>query len=222
MFQVESSGTLELECVFVSAMVFWGRSSIFHSIPREVSLTATTTTTTQRWSWLIDVMHDALTFNDIWKIFFMKLNWICAPECILKQLGFCGMDGFMFLMFALFMGSWKFACLGWICRVIVLTVGWIIFLSAFIPVHCLLKGHDKLRKKFEVWNVILDFSYNYWSASLWFMAYSFDLSFFDKLLFCLLLFVSLYYVLEMATLNCLVLDNAWILLSKLVRVIYII
>ncbi|XP_059436620.1 glycerol-3-phosphate acyltransferase 9-like [Corylus avellana] len=34
-------------------------------------------------------------------------------------------------------------------RVIVLTVGWIIFLSAFIPVHSLLKGHDKLRKKIE-------------------------------------------------------------------------
>lgn len=37
-----------------------------------------------------------------------------------------------------------------ICRVIVLTIGWIIFLSSFIPVHSLLKGHDKLRKKLEV------------------------------------------------------------------------
>ena len=72
MFQVKSSGTMELECVFVSAMVFWGRSSIFHSIPREVSLT--TTTTTQRWSWLIDVMHDALSINEILKIFILKLN----------------------------------------------------------------------------------------------------------------------------------------------------
>ncbi|KAH9694416.1 glycerol-3-phosphate acyltransferase 9 [Citrus sinensis] len=35
-------------------------------------------------------------------------------------------------------------------RVIVLTIGWIIFLSSFIPVHSLLKGHDKLRKKLEV------------------------------------------------------------------------
>ncbi|GAY46118.1 hypothetical protein CUMW_094530 [Citrus unshiu] len=34
-------------------------------------------------------------------------------------------------------------------RVIVLTIGWIIFLSSFIPVHSLLKGHDKLRKKLE-------------------------------------------------------------------------
>ncbi|KAF6167111.1 hypothetical protein GIB67_041366 [Kingdonia uniflora] len=35
-------------------------------------------------------------------------------------------------------------------RVLVLTLGWIIFLSTFIPVHCLLKGNDKLRKKMEV------------------------------------------------------------------------
>ncbi|CAI0469135.1 unnamed protein product [Linum tenue] len=35
-------------------------------------------------------------------------------------------------------------------RVIVLAIGWIIFLSAYIPVHVLLKGHDKLRKKIEV------------------------------------------------------------------------
>ncbi|KAH7574803.1 hypothetical protein JRO89_XS02G0007000 [Xanthoceras sorbifolium] len=35
-------------------------------------------------------------------------------------------------------------------RVLVLTIGWIIFLSAFIPVHLLLKGHDKLRIKLEV------------------------------------------------------------------------
>ncbi|GKV23902.1 hypothetical protein SLEP1_g33580 [Rubroshorea leprosula] len=34
-------------------------------------------------------------------------------------------------------------------RVVVLTTGWIIFLSSFIPVHFLLKGHDKLRQKFE-------------------------------------------------------------------------
>ncbi|OMO77600.1 Phospholipid/glycerol acyltransferase [Corchorus capsularis] len=34
-------------------------------------------------------------------------------------------------------------------RVIVLIIGWIIFLSSFIPVHFLLKGHDKLRKKME-------------------------------------------------------------------------
>ena len=36
-------------------------------------------------------------------------------------------------------------------RVIVLTIGWIIFLSLYMPVHFLLKGHDKLRKKIEVW-----------------------------------------------------------------------
>ncbi|CAB4321298.1 unnamed protein product [Prunus armeniaca] len=34
-------------------------------------------------------------------------------------------------------------------RVLVLTIGWIIFLSSFIPVHFLLKGHDKLRKNLE-------------------------------------------------------------------------
>ncbi|XP_059647402.1 glycerol-3-phosphate acyltransferase 9 [Cornus florida] len=34
-------------------------------------------------------------------------------------------------------------------RVLILTIGWIIFLSSFIPVHFLLKGHDKLRKKLE-------------------------------------------------------------------------
>ncbi|XP_019252691.1 PREDICTED: glycerol-3-phosphate acyltransferase 3-like [Nicotiana attenuata] len=34
-------------------------------------------------------------------------------------------------------------------RVIVLTIGWIIFLSCYIPVHLLLKGHDKFRKKLE-------------------------------------------------------------------------
>ncbi|GKA65595.1 phospholipid/glycerol acyltransferase [Tanacetum coccineum] len=33
--------------------------------------------------------------------------------------------------------------------VIILTLGWIIFLSCYIPVHLLLKGHDKLRKKLE-------------------------------------------------------------------------
>ncbi|GAU24125.1 hypothetical protein TSUD_83600 [Trifolium subterraneum] len=34
-------------------------------------------------------------------------------------------------------------------RALVLTIGWIIFLSAFIPVHLLLKGHDKLRRNIE-------------------------------------------------------------------------
>ncbi|KAK4405393.1 Glycerol-3-phosphate acyltransferase 9 [Sesamum angolense] len=34
-------------------------------------------------------------------------------------------------------------------RVIVLTIGWIIFLSCYFPVHFLLKGHDKLRKRLE-------------------------------------------------------------------------
>ncbi|KAK4491477.1 hypothetical protein RD792_002231 [Penstemon davidsonii] len=34
-------------------------------------------------------------------------------------------------------------------RVLVLTIGWIIFLSCYFPVHFLLKGHDKLRKKLE-------------------------------------------------------------------------
>ncbi|KEH37377.1 phospholipid/glycerol acyltransferase family protein [Medicago truncatula] len=34
-------------------------------------------------------------------------------------------------------------------RVLVLTIGWIIFLSSFIPVHFLLKGHDKLRRSIE-------------------------------------------------------------------------
>ncbi|KAJ4829740.1 Glycerol-3-phosphate acyltransferase 9 [Turnera subulata] len=34
-------------------------------------------------------------------------------------------------------------------RVLVLTIGWIIFLSSYIPVHVLLKGHDRLRKKIE-------------------------------------------------------------------------
>ncbi|XP_030942436.1 glycerol-3-phosphate acyltransferase 9 [Quercus lobata] len=34
-------------------------------------------------------------------------------------------------------------------RVLILTIGWIIFLSSYIPVHFLLKGHDKLRKKIE-------------------------------------------------------------------------
>ncbi|XP_058723392.1 glycerol-3-phosphate acyltransferase 9 [Vicia villosa] len=34
-------------------------------------------------------------------------------------------------------------------RVLVLTIGWIIFLSSFIPVHLLLKGHDKLRRSIE-------------------------------------------------------------------------
>ncbi|MBA0876533.1 hypothetical protein Goshw_021093 [Gossypium schwendimanii] len=36
-----------------------------------------------------------------------------------------------------------------ICRALVLTIGWIIFLSCFIPVHFLLKGNDNLRKKME-------------------------------------------------------------------------
>ncbi|KAE8702245.1 L-type lectin-domain containing receptor kinase IX.2 [Hibiscus syriacus] len=34
-------------------------------------------------------------------------------------------------------------------RALVLTIGWIIFLSCFIPVHFLLKGNDALRKKLE-------------------------------------------------------------------------
>ena len=34
-------------------------------------------------------------------------------------------------------------------RVLVLTMGWIIFFSSFIPVHYLLKGHNKLRTKIE-------------------------------------------------------------------------
>ncbi|KAI7752129.1 hypothetical protein M8C21_031653 [Ambrosia artemisiifolia] len=34
-------------------------------------------------------------------------------------------------------------------RVLILTIGWIIFLSCYIPVHVLLKGHDKLRKRLE-------------------------------------------------------------------------
>ncbi|KAK4757162.1 hypothetical protein SAY87_007289 [Trapa incisa] len=34
-------------------------------------------------------------------------------------------------------------------RVLILTIGWIIFLSSFIPVHLLLKGHDTLRRKLE-------------------------------------------------------------------------
>lgn len=36
-------------------------------------------------------------------------------------------------------------------RFIILTVGWIIFLSMFIPVHFLLKGHIKLRRKIEMY-----------------------------------------------------------------------
>ncbi|KAF7841621.1 glycerol-3-phosphate acyltransferase 9 [Senna tora] len=34
-------------------------------------------------------------------------------------------------------------------RVLVLTIGWIIFLSSFIPVHLLLKANDKLRRNIE-------------------------------------------------------------------------
>ncbi|XP_006364528.1 uncharacterized protein [Solanum tuberosum] len=34
-------------------------------------------------------------------------------------------------------------------RVLVLTIGWITFLSCYIPVHFLLKGHHKFRKKLE-------------------------------------------------------------------------
>lgn len=41
-------------------------------------------------------------------------------------------------------------CTIWFCRILVLTLGWIIFLLSFIPVHCLLKGHDDLRRKIEV------------------------------------------------------------------------
>uniref|UniRef100_A0A0R0JCW9 Uncharacterized protein n=1 Tax=Glycine max TaxID=3847 RepID=A0A0R0JCW9_SOYBN len=35
-------------------------------------------------------------------------------------------------------------------RILVLPLGWIIFLSAFIPVHSLLKGNDDVRKTIEV------------------------------------------------------------------------
>ncbi|XP_058092457.1 glycerol-3-phosphate acyltransferase 9-like [Magnolia sinica] len=35
-------------------------------------------------------------------------------------------------------------------RVVILAAGWVVFLSSFIPVHFLLKGHDKLRRKLEV------------------------------------------------------------------------
>ncbi|KAK9757505.1 hypothetical protein RND81_01G166800 [Saponaria officinalis] len=34
-------------------------------------------------------------------------------------------------------------------RVLTLTIGWIIFLSLYLPVHFLLKGHDRLRKNLE-------------------------------------------------------------------------
>ncbi|CAN1190723.1 Glycerol-3-phosphate acyltransferase 9 [Linum perenne] len=34
-------------------------------------------------------------------------------------------------------------------RVIVLAIGWVVFLSSYIPVHFLLKRHDKSRKKIE-------------------------------------------------------------------------
>ncbi|MFS7952072.1 putative glycerol-3-phosphate 1-O-acyltransferase [Helianthus anomalus] len=34
-------------------------------------------------------------------------------------------------------------------RVLILTIGWIIFLPCYIPVHVLLKEHDKLRKRLE-------------------------------------------------------------------------
>lgn len=34
-------------------------------------------------------------------------------------------------------------------RVLVLTIGWIIFLSLYMPIHFLLKGQEKLRKKLE-------------------------------------------------------------------------
>lgn len=51
MFQIESTRTMELECVFVSAMVLRGRSSIFDSISFQVSVALTTTI--QWWSWLI-------------------------------------------------------------------------------------------------------------------------------------------------------------------------
>ncbi|KAG6589042.1 Glycerol-3-phosphate acyltransferase 9, partial [Cucurbita argyrosperma subsp. sororia] len=40
-------------------------------------------------------------------------------------------------------------CCGVVVRVLILTIGWIIFLSTFIPVNLLLKGHDKLRTKLE-------------------------------------------------------------------------
>ncbi|KVI04051.1 hypothetical protein Ccrd_017658 [Cynara cardunculus var. scolymus] len=34
-------------------------------------------------------------------------------------------------------------------RVLILALGWIVFLSSYIPVHVLLKGHDLLREKLE-------------------------------------------------------------------------
>ena len=36
------------------------------------------------------------------------------------------------------------------CRVAVLAAGWIVFFAAFFPVHFLLRGHDKWRRKIEV------------------------------------------------------------------------
>ncbi|CAJ1935761.1 unnamed protein product [Sphenostylis stenocarpa] len=49
------------------------------------------------------------------------------------------------------LGTGTFICFlcGAVDLVLVLTLGWIIFLSSFIPVHCLLKGNDDLRKKIE-------------------------------------------------------------------------
>ena len=41
-------------------------------------------------------------------------------------------------------------CPIWLYRILVLELGWIIFLSAFIPVHSLLKGNDDVRKTIEV------------------------------------------------------------------------
>lgn len=41
------------------------------------------------------------------------------------------------------------------CRVLVLTIGWIIFLSSFALVHFMLKGQDALRKKLEVKSLFL-------------------------------------------------------------------
>jgi glycerol-3-phosphate O-acyltransferase 3/4 len=35
-------------------------------------------------------------------------------------------------------------------RVVLLTVGWIIFLGLFFPIHIALKGHDTVRKQLEV------------------------------------------------------------------------
>lgn len=47
-------------------------------------------------------------------------------------------------------------CLWYVGRVVLLAVGWIIFLGLFFPVHFALRGHDTLRGQIEVsmrWHV---------------------------------------------------------------------